>query len=379
MRLLILSASAGAGHVRAGEALLQRMRSEYPHIRTEHFDVLDYTSRAFKRFYGGSYLLMVNKMPELWGYLYEHSDKEFRPTKPLLRIFDHFNYSRYMRALKAFEPDGILCTHFLPYISISPRLRREGFSVPFGAVTTDFDVHRLWIDPVVARYYVFGDEARWIVRSYGVSPSQVAITGIPIMKEFGEPLGRARARMEAGWEGSFGILISSGGFGVGNVEGIVRTTLNVLSHKKRKRFTVAVVCGRNETLKRTIESITPPHNVQLRTYGFVSTMHQLMRSADLLISKSGGLTSSEAMASGVPMVVVDPIPGQERRNTDVMIEAGAAWQAVNLVALEYKLAKLLENPRAIRQASRNAKRFGKPDAAGDILKDFLRFIRASRS
>ena len=151
--LLILSTSGGAGHIRAAQALHQAVRSSKLPIRSEHFDCLDFTSRLFKQLYSQSSLAMVNRIPELWGYFYTQTEKKPYAKKGLVKLFDHFNYQRYLNALRSKRPDAILCTHFLPYVSISERLHHTTMNAPIFAVTTDFDVHQLWVNPVVTRYH----------------------------------------------------------------------------------------------------------------------------------------------------------------------------------------------------------------------------------
>ncbi|HET9130593.1 MAG TPA: hypothetical protein VFO86_06590, partial [Terriglobia bacterium] len=118
-RVLILSASGGAGHIRAAEALHRTAQCLHLPLSTEHHDCLDFTSPAFKRLYAGTYLNLVNRTPELWGYLYGIAEKKPYRKHALMGIFDHFNYGRYLRFLKSTKPDALLCTHFLPFISIS--------------------------------------------------------------------------------------------------------------------------------------------------------------------------------------------------------------------------------------------------------------------
>jgi processive 1,2-diacylglycerol beta-glucosyltransferase len=122
LSLLILSASGGAGHIRAAEALHRTARQSNLPLTTEHYDCLDFTSKSFKRLYADTYLHLVNRTPELWGYLYQKAESKPYRKKGLLELFDHFNYKRYLQFLSRFRPDAIVCTHFLPYISVSNEL-----------------------------------------------------------------------------------------------------------------------------------------------------------------------------------------------------------------------------------------------------------------
>lgn len=368
--LLILSCSGGAGHHRAAEAL-HRTAAQLPvPLRTEHHDVLEFTTPLFRRLYAGSYLSMANSTPELWGYLYQRSERTPYRKQGLIRLFDRLMYRRYLSELTARRPDALVCTHFLPYLSIADDLRT--LHIPVFAVTTDFDVHQLWVNPVVERYSVFHEESAWQLASKGVPRERIAVHGIPVMPEFGTNAGAASSRADLGIPRSaFTILILSGGFGIGRIDSVVRQVLTGLEPLHRRRFTVLAVCGRNEQARTSVASITPPSHVELRTYGFVDTVHTFMAAADLLITKSGGLTSSEALARGLPMLIIDPIPGQESRNADLLVEHGAGWKAVNLANLIYKLSGLLRHPDRLQRARRAARELARPHAAADILKDIV--------
>jgi processive 1,2-diacylglycerol beta-glucosyltransferase len=375
--LLILSCSGGAGHLRAAEALHRTAPISGLPIRTEQYDVLDFTSRLFKRLYAESYLQMVNRAPELWGYLYQRSESKAYEKKGLLKAFDRMNYKRYIAAVKALNPDAILCTHFLPYISISGDLRAHGITSPVFAVTTDFDLHQLWVDDIVQRYFVFHEETAWQLQSKGVAKEKISVTGIPVVPEFtqrrrlrfGPALGLARK--------PFTVLVLSGGFGVGRVENIVHTVAQTLGEFPSRRFNLLVVCGKNEKAKAGLEKSRFPSNITPRCFGFVNTIHDLMDDADLLISKSGGLTSSEALVKSLPMLIVDPIPGQESRNADMIVEHGAGWKAINLPNLAFKLRRILERPELLRRARIATATLAKPLAGQTILRQCYEFLERS--
>jgi processive 1,2-diacylglycerol beta-glucosyltransferase len=377
-KVLIVSSSGGAGHLRAAEALHRTAPSLGLPIKTENYDCLDFTSPAFKRLYAGTYLNLVNNTPELWGYLYEKSEK--RPyRKGIVALFDHFNYSRYLRFLKSSKPDALVCTHFLPFISISHQIRSLGIEMPVFAVTTDFDVHQYWVDPVVYRYYVYHEETQWQLRSKGIPSHRIRITGIPVMPEFLERTGRQDSRRTLGLdERSFTVLALSGGFGVGRFEDIVRTILDTLADLSTRRFNLIAVCGRNATAKARIGKLRSPGNVRVSLHGFVSNIHEMMGASDVVVTKSGGLTSSEALVKGLPMIIVDPIPGQEMRNADLIVEHGAGWKAINLANLSYKLRNIITTPELLRSAHKASRTLARPHAARDILRDVYKTIASQK-
>jgi processive 1,2-diacylglycerol beta-glucosyltransferase len=368
--ILILSTSGGAGHTRAAEALLQAAkRLDHP-LRAEHYDCLDFTSKAFKRLYSQSYLSMVNHMPELWGYLYSQSERKPYSKKGLLGIFDHFNYRHYVRTLLQLKPDAILCTHFLPFVSISERARKMDIQAPFFAATTDFDIHQLWIDPIVSRYYVFEDESAWQLASKGIPKDRISVTGIPVGQEFTSITEKrvARQKLEIP-TGRFTILLLSGGFGVGRVNEIAASITSLVASFPRQAFNFLIVCGRNENLRHDLEQEGFPPNIHASVFGYVNNIHELMDASDILISKSGGLTSAEAMAKHLPMIIIDPIPGQESRNASMIVERGAGLLALDYHNLQYKLKRVIEDPTLLGNLREGAESLSKPLAAMEIIND----------
>lgn len=373
--LLIFSATGGAGHLRAGVALEKAASAlSYP-VKAKHYDCLDFTSKAFKKVYADSYLALINRAPELWGYLYSLAEGKPYRKRGLLRLFDDFNYQRYLKFLLAEQPDAIIATHFLPVISVSNKLRKAGVDAPVFAVTTDFDAHQYWVDPIVERYYVHHEESAWQLHSKGVPEEKISIHGIPLMQEFRSIHPRDTVRSQLGIEKTrLTLLIISGGFGTGRLEEIVHQTAATLGQQEGKEFTLLVVCGKNERSKKSLTRYGFPRNVDARVFGFVDNIHDLMNASDLLISKSGGLTSAEAMAKQLPMIIVDPIPGQEARNADLVVEQGAGWKAVNLANLSYKIRRVMQQPDLLIKARNAAASLAKPDAANTILDDVCTFL-----
>ena len=368
--ILILSTSGGAGHKRAADALLQAAQCSGLPLRAENYDCLDFTSKTFKRIYAQSYLAMVNHIPTFWGYMYSQSERKPYTKKGLVGLFDHFNYQHYIDSLIKLSPDAILCTHFLPFISISERARPSRITAPFFAATTDFDIHQLWVDEIVSQYYVFQEESAWQLAAKGIPRERISVKGIPVGQEFTTTTEHrlARQRLEIPTN-RFTVLLLSGGFGVGHVKQITQSVSQVLGSYARQTFNLLVVCGRNESLRSEVEQSGFPANVHASVFGFVNNIHELMDAADILISKSGGLTSAEALAKHLPMIIVDPIPGQESRNANMIIEHGAGLLAVDYHNLQFKLKKVIEDPSLLHDLRESAEALSKPNAAAEIIQD----------
>ncbi len=374
-RILIISCTGGAGHIRAAEALHKTAQALKLPIHTEHYNILDFTPRFFSNLYAQTYINLVKFTPNFWSYFYNKLELKNYSKNHLIKIFDKITYKKYIHALFEYKPDAIICTHFLPYISISDELRKMKFNIPIFAATTDFDIHNMWIDPIVNKYFVFHKESMNRLIFKGVLKNKIVITGIPVMPEFKDKLTKSFARKLLNLEvDSFTILILSGGFGVGKIMSAVKYLNNHLKKFTNKKFNLLIVCGKNQKLLQKMSDIHYPSNIKPCIYGFVDNIHDLMDASDILISKSGGLTSSEAMAKNLPMLIFDPIPGQEVQNANLITEVGAGWKATNLKDLCYRLNQIIENPDLLKKAVKASKQLAKPEAAKKILKEVLSYL-----
>jgi processive 1,2-diacylglycerol beta-glucosyltransferase len=364
-RLLILSVSAGAGHKRAAQALEETARRRWPSNEIRHVDILDFTGGIYRRGYVRSYLEMVNRAPELWGTLYRASDRPKRSglEPKLLRLFNRLEFSRFRQFVRQFHPDFVLATHFLAAQVFAPYRRRGRDRFPFGLVLTDFDAHAFWVQPTADRFFVASAEVAARLAASGIEAKKIAVTGIPISAAFSGRLDRRLLRRQLRLSaGRPVVLVMGGAAGVGSVTEIVKRVLT------SGQVQVLAVCGRNEKARGSLQRLRPPRGTALKVYGFVEGIASLMAAADLFVGKSGGLTTAECLAMGLPMIVYDPIPGQEERNCDFLLETGAGVKAHGPASLTYKLETLLADPARLRRMKHAARRAARPRAAEEILR-----------
>ncbi len=365
IRILLLSASSGAGHLRAADALL-RACAELPGVQAEHVDALKYTTRLFRELYSRAYLELVDRAPELMGWLYDHFDRPWANMRRRLAL-DRLNTVRFVRLLERFQPDACLSTHFLPAEIVSWLIAKKRLRTRHAVVVTDTDVHALWLCRHFEYYFVAREETRQHLLALGFPPEKVVVSGIPIDPVFARPKDRAEMRKKHRLAADLPVLlVSAGGFGVGPAEKVVDRLLAL-----ERPAQVVAIAGRNEQLKKSIEALGRRHSaspVRLTVIGFTTEMDEWMAAADLLVGKAGGLTTSEALARGLPMVLINPIPGQEERNSDYLLENGVAVKCNNLPALPYKIRSLLDNPARLEQMRAAARALAHPDAAREIVR-----------
>ncbi len=373
-RVLVLSASSGAGHVRAAQALEKAFLARGD-CAVEHIDALRYVSKLFQRVYDKAYISMVRRAPELMGLLYERTDQPWQHLRPRLAL-DRLNTGPMIRLLKRVQPDLCVATHFLPAEIIAWLIAKKKLLARNAIVVTDYDVHAMWLCRTVDRYYVAIEEAAEYLARIGVPRDKLCVTGIPTDPLFAVPLPRADARKHLGLDAeAMVILISAGGYGIGPVEQLVKELLEL-----QRPWQIVAVAGKAEKTRKRLEELAkaasklPSGAPRLCPVGFTIEMDKYMAAADLMVGKAGGLTTSEALARGLPMALIEPIPGQEERNADHLLEAGAAIRCNNLPAAAWKIATLLDEPARLSRMREAARKLGKPAAAAAIAEDVLRLV-----
>ena len=372
--VVVLSVSAGAGHVRAAQALCAAAEVGFPQLRLAHIDVMDLVPDGFRALYADAYLKLVEKAPLLWAYLYQQTDRRSArsPLDRLRRAVERLNTQKLDRELARLAPDAIVCTHFLPAELLSRRIARGRDTPPVWVQVTDFDVHGLWIHPHLAGYFAASDEVAWRLAARGISPAEVHVTGIPIMPQFSSAPARAEAARELGLDPTRRtLLMMSGGAGVGALDLLVER-LVALPHDLQ----IVALAGRNEALLAALREIAARYPGRLHPMGFTRSIERVMATADIAITKPGGLTTSECLAMGLPMLLVSPIPGQEERNADFLLESGAALKATDAIVLEYKLRLLLEEPERLGRMRERMRALARPAAAAAVLERVARGLSA---
>jgi len=369
-KVLILSASAGAGHVRAADALQKAFTQVGAARDVLHVDALDYTNKVFHHLYSKAYVEMVNRMPEAMGWLYDYMDKPWKNERQRLAL-DKLNTRPLVKLLMEFEPEIVVCTHFLPSEILSWLKAKKKISCPQAIVVTDFDVHAFWLCRYYEQYFVAMEETRVHMEKLGIDPSRIAVTGIPIDPVFAIDKDKREMRLKHGLAPEkTTILVSTGGFGVGRVEDLC-ACLAELQHEAQ----AVVLCGRNEKLKKKLDALIKERfsasRVTFINLGFTTLVDELMSASDILLGKPGGLTTSEALAKGLAFVIVNPIPGQEERNSDHLLEEGVAIRCNNLPVLAYKVDRLLDDTERFETMKANARRLGRPRSALDTAAKLL--------
>ena len=370
-RVLILSTSAGTGHIRAAQALEKVFRLQPGVGEVRHVDALRFTNKLFRDFYSKLYIQLVQKAPTILGFVYRNSDEPWKTDRMRLML-DRLNTGPLERFIAKYQPDITVCTHFLPAEIISYLINKGKLNARLSIVVTDLDVHAMWLCRTFHRYFVALEESKIHLEVLGLPANNITVSGIPIDPLFGEEVDRRELRLQAGLHPELPLfLISAGALGVSPAAGVLES-LARLKHPAQ----AVVICGKNAELKANLEKQAQAIQasapaLDFRVLGFTDEMHRWMQMANLYIGKPGGLTTAECLASGLPMMIVAPIPGQEERNSDHLLEKGIAVKCNEFTTLAYKLDNLLDEPGRMEAMRENALAYSRPHAAATIVDTLL--------
>jgi processive 1,2-diacylglycerol beta-glucosyltransferase len=360
-RIFILTLSVGTGHVRAAEVL---QRALYDCIDPAEIRLLDAVKVArswFLILYVHSYWWLLRRAPGLWRWLFERRQrKHHRATAPNW-VFRR-GCREVLEQLKAYAPHLVVANE-IGAVEIAALGKREGwFHAPILAVQTDFQAEPPWVQAEVDAYCVASEEARSQLVSWGTSPNRILVCGIPVDPVFSAPVDKTELLRALGLDGQRPIvLVMGGGMGPAPLDAIVES-LALCGFPLQ----VLVVAGRDGVRRQALEQLRRKLTLDLRVFGWTETIPQLMAVADLLITKPGGLTTAEALAAGLPMIVTHPIPGPEERHVRYLAQQGVAVQAKTLKEIPQLVTRMLSKPEKLAEMSRRQRDMSRPDAAHAI-------------
>jgi processive 1,2-diacylglycerol beta-glucosyltransferase len=365
-RVLIMSTSAGTGHVRAGEALT-KVFEEHPDVgEVVHSDALRFTNKLFRDFYSKLYTRLVKDAPDFLGWWYKQSDEPWK-TDGMRLMLDRLNTGPLVKFIRQFNPHITVCTHFMPAGIISHLIAKNLLDAHLSIVVTDLDFHAMWLSRVFHRYFVAIEETKVHLGELGLPKERVTVSGIPIDPEYITPIDRVATRFHYGLHPTRPtLLLSAGALGGGRIDFVVDRLKNL-----RAKAQTIVICGRNPETRERVLNAVGNDSENFKVFGYTGRMPDLMKIADLFIGKPGGLTTAEALACGLPMVIVSPIPGQEERNSDHLLEDGVAVKCNEMTTIPYKIDCLLDDPLRLEEMRRKAFALSRPEAAKTIVETLV--------
>ena len=344
-KILIISVSAGAGHVRAAEALDQTARQFFPELETRHIDMMDYVSGAMRTAIVDVYDMLAKTLPDVWGFIYKTANetKTMKRFYRLIRSVNRLNARKLYAFLEEYQPDEVICTHSFPaqVISQSSSWRHRG--IPLNIVVTDYGFHKFWYIEGAQRYFVGSEKNKWELVREGVPEKSVFVSGIPVMPQFFQSEVSSLSEQVAK---GLHVLVLAGGQGFIRSDEIVRFLVD--NWNQPAALHITAVAGTNTKLLSKIKKIeqnTPTH-IHLDVIGWTDQIDTYMKQADVVVTKAGGITTTEVITLGKRLVVIFQIPGKEEENARFVLESGAGMVARSLPELLYYLTHIGTVPHA---------------------------------
>ncbi len=362
-KILLVSASIGSGHTQAAEAIKASLDNSQL-AATEVVDFMAGENSYLSTLLKETYLKMIDIFPDTYDLMYRLSQMPLSGSK-VQNLLSMTLKRSMLKLVQDHRPDAILCTHPFPCGAAAYLKRTHRLTVPLIGVITDFAIHRFWCYNETDLYFVASPELKLELAQQGINTTHIRDTGIPVSSKFSHPPAiteQAAVRQTLGFSNTYPvILIMGGGLGLGDLEQAV-LSIDALSLP----FNLIVVAGRNATLRRSLSTKAQYLHHPIKVLGYTSHVPELMAVANLLITKPGGLTISEALSMQLPMLLCQAIPGQEEENAAYLTSKGAALWAQNNHDLANTVSELLTKPERLRVMMEKTAQLAHPYAAQTI-------------
>jgi processive 1,2-diacylglycerol beta-glucosyltransferase len=366
-RILIFHISEFGGHSKAAENIKEALKAKDHQLQVLNLDGLGYFYPLGGKIVNFVYAIVIKHLPQLWGKIYDRK-KLVKSVTPLRRFVNERTFKRLSHLLKEFKPDCFVVTQAFPCGIVGDFKKKFGLKIPLIAVVTDYYPHRFWIHSHIDKYVVACSEARDALVQEGVEENKVNILGIPISIKFLHSCNREEVAREQGFlQGIPSVLIMGGGLGIGPIEKIARR-LDSLNCE----FQVIAVCGKNKKLHDWFANNKFRKTVFY--FSYIDFVHKIMDFADIIITKAGGITVSEALSKGLAIVITNPIPGQEERNVKYLLNKEAVIRAQHVSEVESLVEMLLRNNKKIQFLRQRAKEISLVDSSLRIAELILKEI-----
>lgn len=362
MKVLILTVTAGYGHHATANALASVLRQRGATV--EVVDVLEQINRLLQEAFSKGYLLSTKYGKEVYKKLYAFLEQKGQRTSK-------YNFGNMAPALMAlrfedfiydFDPDVILCTHVTAAHVVS-EVKRNVKTVPAIGIVTDYTMHPFWEDATRVEHIILGSELltpRAV--AIGIEESRILPLGIPVHPKFNSKVPKKEAREKLGLRQDCPVVLVMGGsMGYGDIAKLV-DSLNDTNMQ------ILAVTGKNKRQYNKLKNLT--NHPDMKVFGFVDNIDLMMDAADCIITKPGGLTVTESMLKGLPMILTNPIPGQEERNTEFLMNLGLALSASKTFPVGEALSFLFYHDKRRQLISDSMKLYAKPNATNDLC-DFV--------
>jgi processive 1,2-diacylglycerol beta-glucosyltransferase len=360
-KVLLMYITSNSGHYRASLAIENALKTLSPGIVTMNINGFAYTNPIFEKLINRTYMSVIRNKPEVWEYLYDNP-KVLRSVQGLRNAIHRSNSKKLNILLDDFRPDAVVCTQAFPCGMVADYKKYHSLKLPLFGVLTDHAPHSYWIFEHVDYYIVPSETSKNQFIRNGISENKIKVFGIPIDPKFNNRAKKEDACDKFGLDSNKRTLLIMGGSqGLGPLESMI----DVLEHLDID-FQIVVVCGMNKRLYRALSKRKARYKKRMLVFGLIENVYELMEAADIIVTKPGGLTTSEALSKDLPMIIIHPIPGQEAKNTEFLLQQGVALRAEDGKDIAALLQELFSNSVKLDQMRKRASLIKKPNSASDI-------------
>lgn len=361
MDVLYLSISMGAGHLRAAEALKEYVDQRYPDSRSLVIDTFKYINPVVHKIFVDGYLSIIKSIPFAYGTLYKMSEQMDNINKLSNALSKVFSY-KLVKIIKEFNPSIIVCTHPFPLQIVSCLKKDRKIDIPSVGLLTDYVNHPFWFHDNIEAYVVAHKKIKKAMVKCGIPENRVYSCGIPVSKVFLRKSPRDRVLKKFGLEDKFTVLIMGGSLGFGDIRRVFFSLLN-----SNRDIQIIVVTGKNKRLSQQLQSYVIQYDKKVLVIGYTNEVCDLMDIADLILTKPGGMTISEALVKELPIFLMSPIPGQEERNSSFLISNGVAEKIDTEMSVHGLINEVLDNPYKLFCMKEKSKRLSLPNSGYEIV------------
>lgn len=356
MKALVLSVKAGYGHHSTGQALMGALQKHG--FECKMLDTFEYVNTHLANSISDGYLFSTKYLPEAYGKAYGQLDKrdEKYDKMSFISIFSKIVTHKLKDFFDDYTPDVVIGTHSFACLLMTYLSEKNIISCPTFGIVTDFTVHPFW-ESTDIDYYITPDVLLdRQMQKKGIPKEKILSFGIPINEKFSSKIPKTEARKILGISDRTTILIMMGSMGYGNIINNMKMIDSVDGN-----FQILCVCGNNKKAKKEIDSCSWEKPVY--SYGFVNNVDIMMDASDCIVTKPGGLTTSELLAKELPAIILNPIPGQEERNMEFLVNCGAAIMASETFPVDEAIYEILKCPWRLELLTESIKHLAKPTAA----------------
>jgi len=365
-RVLLMYITKVSGHRQATVAIQQSLKQLSPSIEAPMVNGFGFTYPILEKVVNRAYMSVIKRTPKVWDYMYDNP-KIVKNSQSIKNFLHKSSYEKIDKLFTRHKPDVIVCTQAFPCGMVAHYKREHNLNTTIIGVLTDFSPHSYWINDGVDYYVVPSVEAKERFIKKGIKSDSIKVYGIPMRSKFSTQLDKMPIIKKLDLNPDIPtIVIMGGGQGLGPIKSIVKSLIKV-----KMNFQIIVLAGTNKKIINSLERYTKRSNKKILIFEFANNVDELMELATIIITKPGGITTAECLAKGVPMVIINPIPGQEMRNTDFLIKKGIGIRIDDTNEIGEEVEFLLKSPERLTSMSKAAYENAKPYAALDIAKLIL--------